>query len=56
MLQTRTRALFDLADTLSANYDLVTDSNKDATAASIGARLSAQLPLLKLVEPTSTPD
>src|SRR5690606_3433846 len=55
MLKTRTRALFDLADTLSANHGLVTEANKDATAASIRARLSAQLQLLKLDMPASSP-
>jgi hypothetical protein len=55
MLQTRSRALFDLADTLSANYGLVTDANAAATAASIRARLDAQLPLLKLQVPAPSP-
>jgi len=55
MLKTRTRALFDLADTLSANFGLVTDANAAATAASIRARLDAQLPLLKLEVPAPTP-
>lgn len=55
LLQTRTRALFDLADTLTANHALVTDANKSATAASIRARLAAQLPLLKLQMPVPVP-
>jgi hypothetical protein len=50
--QSRQRALYDLADTLIANYGLVDTSNLATTAASIRARLDAQLALLKLTPPT----
>ena len=53
--RTRTRALFDLADSLIAYHDLVTEANKDETAGSIRARLNAQLPLLKLQPAAPSP-